>query len=422
MNLFISSAKIIDPTSKHHLQTKDIIIQNGKITGIGKDLKNKENFKEVTSKSLCVSPGWLDMFSYFADPGFEHKEDITTGIRAASAGGFTAVCCMPNTNPALHSKSEIEYVLNKAKGSIVDVMPLGAISRNCEGNDIAEIYDMKQAGAAAFSDGIHSSVSAGLMLRSLLYVKPFNGLVISHPDDKSIRNEGIVNEGKMSTVLGMTGIPPISEEIIVMRDINLAEYSDSRVHFAYVSSAGSLDLIKKAKTRGVKVTCSVSPYNLLLDDSLLSEYDTNYKVLPPLKNKSDQVHLIKGLKDGVIDVISSMHIPQDSESKNVEFDFAEFGMLGLETAYAMVKTALGEKIAEEIIVEKMAINPRKILQLDIPAMEQDAIANLTLFDNQEKWKFTASDIKSKSKNTPFVGHAFVGKVLGIVNHNQLHLN
>ncbi len=422
MNLFIRSARIIDPSSKHHLQIRDIVIERGIITQIGAKLKNDNGYKEAAATNLCVSPGWVDLFSYFADPGYEHKEDISSGIKAAAAGGFTAVCVMPNTKPALHSKSEIEYVVNKSRNAIVDVKPIGAVSRNCEGSDITEIYDMHKAGAAAFSDGINSSLSAGLMLRSLLYVKPFDGLIISHPDEHSIRNGGLVNEGVTSTMMGVSGIPAISEDLVVMRDLYLAEYTNSRVHFAFVSSPTALEQIRKAKARGLKVTCSVSPYNLLLEDEAVAGFDTNYKVLPPLKTKNEIKALLKAMQDDTIDAIASMHIPQDVESKKVEFDYAEFGMLGLETAYAVVNTSVGKKLGDEKIMEKLAVAPRKILNLPVPSIEKDAAACLTLFDNGAEWIFAERNIRSKSKNSPFIGMRFTGKVIGTVNNNQIHLN
>lgn len=422
MNLFVRSARIIDPASKHHLQIQDIIIEKGVIARIGSRLKNENHYREVEAKSLCISPGWMDMFSYFGDPGYEYKEDIFSGMRAAAAGGFTAVCVMPNTNPALHSKSEIEYVVSKAKGSMVEVKPIGAVSRNCEGSEITEIYDMHRAGAIAFSDGINSSLSAGLMLRSLLYVKPFGGLIISHPDEHSIRNGGLVNEGITSTMMGVPGIPAISEDLMVMRDLYLAEYTGSRVHFAFVSSPGALEQIRKAKARGVKVSCAVSPYNLLLEETAASSFDTNCKVLPPLKTRNEIKALMKALLDDTVDTISSMHIPQDVESKKVEFDYAGFGMLGLETAYAVVNTAVAGKLSDEKIVEKLAIAPRRILNQPLPSIEKDAKANLTLFDNSAEWIFTENHIRSKSKNSPFIGKKFTGRVVGVINNNQVYLN
>lgn len=422
MNLFIRSARIIDPASKHHLHTRDIIIERGIITQIGTKLKNDKGYKEAASRHLCVSPGWIDMFAHFCDPGFEHKEDVFSGIKAAAAGGFTTVCIMPNTKPALHSKSEVEYIISKSRGAVVDVKPIGAVSRDCEGRDITEIYDMHRAGAIAFSDGILSSLSAGLMLRSLLYVKPFGGLIISHPDERSIRGSGLVHEGAVSTMTGMPGIPAISEELMVARDLYLAEYAGSRVHFAYVSSPGSLELIRKAKAKGVQATCSVSPYNLLLHDEAVADFDTNYKTLPPLRAKNDVKALLKGLADGVIDTIASLHIPHDVESKKVEFDFADFGMTGLETAYAVANTALGEKGTDALLVEKMCFAPAKILGITPGTIAQNAKANITLFDHSAEWTPEEKNMQSKSKNTPFTGKQLKGKVLGVINNNQAHLN
>lgn len=422
MNLFIRSARIIAPASRHHLQTKDIVIERGVIAQIGSKLKNDKGYKEVASRNLCVSPGWVDMFTFFADPGYEHKEDIFSGIKAAAAGGFTTVCVMPNTNPALHSKSEVEYVSSKAKGAIVEVKPIGAVSRDCKGRDITEIYDMQRAGAIAFSDGILSSLSAGMMLRSLLYVKPFDGLIISHPDEGSIRGSGLVNEGAVSTLMGVPGIPAISEELMVVRDLYLAEYTGSRVHFAFISSPGSLQHIRKAKAKGIRVTCSVSPYNLLLHEEAVRDFDANYKTLPPLKTKSDAKALLKGLADGTIDTIASLHIPQDIESKKTEFDFADFGMLGLETAFAAATTALGKNADVELLVEKLCFAPAKILNIPTGVIAENEKANLTFFDPTLEWTFSEKQIHSKSKNTPFVGKQFTGKVLGVVNNNQVQLN
>jgi dihydroorotase len=422
MNILIRSARIIDPTSGFHNQVKDILIVKGKIASIGSKLSNDNKYREITGNGLCVSPGWLDMFCFLGDPGYESKEDIQTGTRAAAAGGFTAVCAMPNTKPAIHSKSEVEYVINRSRGNIVDVFPLGAVSYKCEGVDITEIYDMQNAGAIAFTDGIGSSLNAGLMQRALLYVKPFNGVIISHPFERSIAKNGLINEGVVSTSLGVPGIPDLAEELIIARDIYLAEYTNSRLHFAFVSTESSVDLIRKAKARGVQVTCSVSPYNLSLEDNLLEEYDTNLKVMPPLRSKADINALVKGVKDGTIDTIASLHIPQDCESKEVEFDHAEFCMTGLETAFALINTYAGKKLDAEVLTDKLAVQPRKVLGLDIPSIAENIAANITIFDTETEWTFTAKDIRSRSLNTPFVGQKFRGKVLGVINNGQVHIN
>ncbi|MDX2003503.1 MAG: dihydroorotase [Chitinophagales bacterium] len=422
MNIILRSATIIDPSSKYHLQQKDISIIQGRIAAIGNSLPADKNCQEINSPQLCVSPGWLDMFTFQGDPGYESKEDIESGTKAAASGGFTGICAMPNTKPALHSKSEIEYVINKAKDKMVEVYPIGAVSYKCEGNDITEMHDLHQAGAVAFSDGIHSWLNPGLMLRSLLYVKPFDGLIISHPHEYSLAKNGLMNEGVVSTSMGVPGIPNIAEELIVARDIYLAEYSGSKVHFAYISTEGSVELVRQAKKRGVRVSCSVSAYNLAYDDSVLQDYDTNLKVMPPLRSKTDNAALLKGLKDGTIDSISSVHIPQDIESKEVEFDHAEFGMIGLETAFALVNSAIGKKLDLSGLVTALSVQPRKLLGLEIAPLETDAPANLTIFDPSVEWTFTEKDIRSKSSNTPFVGKRLKGKVLGIVNKGQSYWN
>lgn len=422
MDILLKDAKIIYPGASLNGKVQDILIKRGKIEQIGKNLKPEGKTQVITGKALTVSPGWVDMFSFLADPGLEQKEDIGTGIKAAAAGGFTATCCMPNTQPPLDSKSGIEYVINKAMGKAVDVYPIGALSEKCQGSDITEMYDMHQAGAIAFSDGVNSAISSGLTLRSLQYVKPFDGVIITHPNDKSISRNGQIHEGEMSTVLGMTGIPSLSEELTVQRDIELLQYTESRLHFAFVSTAGAVERIKKAKAAGLNVTCSVSPYNLGLTDAELESYDSNYKVMPPLRSKADCNALIKGLKDGTIDTIASCHIPHDTECKNLEFDLADFGMIGFETAYALANTLVGKKLDQETLVQKLAIAPRGILGLELPDFEVGSKANITIFDAEETWTFTKQDIKSRSKNTPFVGREFTGKIKGIVNNGIAMIN
>lgn len=422
MDILLKAARIIYPGSKLHGKKQDLLIRRGKLEQVGANIKAPEKATVIKGKDLCVSPGWVDLCSFLGDPGLEHKEDIKTGIKAAASGGFTATCCMPNTYPAIDSKSGVEYVINKAKGEVVDVYPVGAISERCEGKDITEMYDMNQAGAVSFSDGINSGISSGLTLRSLLYVKAFNGFVMLHPNDKSITRNGQVHEGVVSTRLGMQGIPSITEELTIQRDLQLLEYTDSRMHIAYVSAEESVDHIKKAKKQGLRVSCSITPYNLALTDELVADYDSNYKVMPPLRSKNDIKALIKGLKDGTIDTISSFHIPQDTESKDLEFDLADFGMLGFETAYALVNTHAGDKLGQELLVEKLAINPRRILGQELPELAVGEKLNITIFDAAETWTFTKQDIRSRSKNTPFVGTEFKGRVKGVVNNGTAQLN
>ncbi len=422
MNYLIRSATIIDPRSAYHLTRKDLLIERGIITKIGAKIANPKKYKEVKSKQLHVSLGWVDMVSQFNDPGLEHKEDLLSGTAAAAAGGFTHVCTMPNTEPVVDSKSQVEYILNKTRDTLTAVHPIGAVSLHAKGEEITEIYDMRNSGAIAFSDGVESGLSAGLTLRSLQYVKPFNGLLITMPDDHSLRISGQMNEGEMSTLLGMKGIPELGETIVVKRDLDLLQYTDSRLHFGYISAIESVDLIKKAKKTGQQVSCSIPAYLLAWDEEVLGEYDTNYKVLPPLRDKATIKKLIAGLKDGTIDTIASFHLPQDIESKEREFDTADFGMIGLQTTYALVNEVAGKQLGQEVIVDKLSTKPREILNLPETTIEEGVEADLTLFDPSVEWTFNKEDNRSKSANYPAFGATYTGKVIGSIHRNQIHLN
>jgi len=420
MNLIIKQAKIVDPTSSHHGKIVDIHISNGRIISIGKNLKAK-GAREVALPQLHVSPGWVDIFADFADPGFEFRETISSGAKAAAAGGFTTVCVMPNTNPVVDQKAVVEYIIQKAKGLPVTVLPLGSITRNAEGKELAEMYDMKLSGAVAFTDGKNPVQSSGLLVKALQYIKSFNGVIIQVPDDRSINPHGVVNEGITSTQMGLPGRPDIAEEIAVAGNIKLAAYAESGLHFTGVSTEASLKLIKDAKQKKLDITCSVTPYHLVFCDEDITTYDTNLKVNPPLRNKKDRKALQKAVEEGLVDCIASHHIPQDKDHKIVEFEYAKNGMLSLQTVYAALNTTLPD-VTQERWIELLAINPRKILNLDIPSIEEGNIASITLFNPQEEWVLDQGAVLSISKNTPFIGKAFKGKPLGIYHNNQLVLN
>lgn len=417
MRIFIKSARIIDPASIWNGQVKSILIENGKITNIGEAGITAEADQSIL-EGVHVSPGWLDFQVSFGDPGFEYKEDIESGTAAAAKGGYTGVVVMPSTLPVIQSKSQVDYLKNKATGA-VDVFPVGALSQDLEGKEITEMYDMFQSGAVAFSDDKKSVVNSGLMLRALLYSKNFNGIIFSFPDDRNISNKGMMNEGLNSTLLGLKSIPTLAEEIMVNRDIFLAEYSDSRLHFSSVSSKKSVELIRQAKKRGVKITAAVSPHQLFFDDNALHGFDTNFKVNPPLRSKEDIEALIEGLVDGTIDVISSDHRPEDIEMKLREFDHASFGVIGLESSFGALNTILKDRLSLEMIIEKISINPRKILNLPAVTVKEGASANLTIFHPDQHWTFSTGDIRSKSSNTPFIGVDLKGKPLAIINKGYL---
>jgi len=414
MNLLIKSATIIDPNSPFHKKIADVLIEKGIITQIAAEIEADAEVFEADGAYL--SPGFFDLNCNIGEPGLETKEDIYTGTRAAAAGGFTGIALMPNTSPPVHSKSEIEYIVNRSKKNLVDIYPLGAISHKREGKDLAEMYDMYLSGAKAFTDGNRPVQDAGLMERALLYTQGFDGLVFSYPEDTAIAGKAKVNEGEVSTLLGMKGIPPLAEELMIARDLYLAEYTGSRIHFSTISTTRSVELIREAKRKGIEVTCDVAVYHLVLTDEALLGFDSLYKVKPPLRTQDDVDALIAGLYDGTIDAIVSQHTPHEVEFKNVEFEVADFGMTGLQTAFSL---AIRAGLEIEMIVQKMAINPREILNIDVPLIAEGKEANLVLLDPELEWEYNKKNNRSKSYNSPFIGHNLTGKVLLTLNNNQL---
>lgn len=418
MNLLIKQATVIDSTSPHNGRVVDILIEKGVITQIKKSIVPEKGIKTIEAEGLHVSAGWLDMQVNFCDPGYEHKETLSNGLRSAAKGGFTSVCLMSGTNPPLHNKAQIEYVANRAKDNLVDVLPIGTLSHNQEGKDLSEMYDMKLSGAAAFSDYKKTTKDAGLILRALQYSQNINSFIITHCDDKTISHDGLVNEGVMSTKLGLKGIPALAEEIMLQRNIQILEYTGGKMHIPTISTKGSVELIKKAKAKKLNITCGVAAYNLLLDDSELEGFDTNHKVNPPLRTKDDIDALKKGIADGTIDVIVSDHNPQDIESKDLEFDHADNGMVGLESCFGVLNAALSSKLSLENIVDTLTKNPRIILGVDSVSIKEGTEANLTLFNPTKKYVFEKSHIIASNKNSGFIGKELKGEVIGVFNKNS----
>ena len=414
MNLLIKSATISDPGSPYFQQVTDVLIENGQIVKIGKGIESDGEVFDARGKQL--SPGFFDLNCNIGELGLETKEDLKTGTQAAAAGGFTGLALMPNTQPPAHSKSEIEYLVNRAKNNLVDIYPLGAISFKREGKDLAEMYDMYQHGAMAFTDGNRPVQDAGLMERALLYTKGFDALVLSYPEDTAIAGKAKVHEGEVSTLLGMKGIPALAEELMVARDLYLAEYTGSKIHFTTISTERSVSLIREAKKKGIPVTCDVAVHHLLLTDQVLLGFDSQYKVKPPLRTKKDVKALLAGLKDGTIDAITSQHTPHEVEFKDVEFEIAEYGMISLQTAFSI---ALAAGLSSATIIEKMAIKPRKILGVEAAMIAEGNTANLVIFDEKAEWTFDKENNRSKSYNSPFIGHKLKGTILLTVNNNQV---
>lgn len=416
MLLLLKNTRIIGAKSEKRPQ--DILIRDGVIEAIGENLRAEKGAEIWESPNACVSPGWFDAGIQACDPGYEHREDLHSAARAAAAGGFTAVASFPNTNPAIHSKSEVLYVKNKTAGSPVTFYPVGALSQGCEGKDLAELFDMHSAGAIAFSDGRKAVQDAGLLLRALQYAKAFNGLIFNEPHHKTIAAGGQMHEGVISTSLGLKGVPALAEEIMVQRDLSLVEYAKGRLHLHLLSTARSVALVRAAKKAGLPVTASVAVANLCFTDEKLADFDSNWKLLPPLRSQADADALLEGLNDGTIDFICSNHTPWDEEAKNLEFPYAEFGMTGLETAFALCRTHLNKKLSVSDLIEKLVVAPRRVLGLPVPEIKPGARAELTVFDPEAEWVFGEKDIRSKSRNTPFIGQQLKGKVFGIVNNRQ----
>lgn len=419
MKLLIKQARIVDPTSPFHGQRTDLLIENGIIQEIG-NIKAHDGIHQVSSDDLFVSPGWVDSFSNFADPGFEYKETLETGAEAAAAGGFTDVLIIPNTHPVIHNKAGVEYTLHKSRNLKTTIHPIGSVTRNAEGKELAEMYDMKSNGAVAFSDGLNCIQSSGLMIKALQYIKAFSGVLIQLPDDKTINPQGLINEGILSTQLGLPGKPAIGEELMVARDIALAEYAESKLHLTAVSTKNSINLIAEAKSKKIAVSTAVTPYHLYFCDEDLQGYDTNLKVNPPLRGREDRASLQEAVRNGIIDCIASHHLPHETDSKVIEFEYAQYGMIGLETTYAVLNTSVNG-LTPERTVELLSSNPRKIFNLPIPTIAVGKEARLTLFDPSVEWTLTKSDLRSRSSNSPFIGKRLKGKVIGTIHPNATTL-
>jgi len=424
MNVLIKSARIIDSNSKHHNTICDVFVKNGKIDKISKNISSCQESiangteMEYSAENLHLSPGWFDLHANFGEPGYEQKETLQSGSNAALKGGFTGVMLMPNTNPAIDNKSMIKFIQNSTKGNIIDIYPAANLTKNGEGNDIVEMHDMCSAGCLAFTDD-KNSVSRNEVLKiAMLYSNDCNALIMNYPNDNSIANDGYMHEGVTSTKLGLKGIPSLAEEMMIDRDLNLLEYTNSRFHLSYLSTAKSTKKVKEAKAKGLKITADVALHNLFLTEDAINNFDTRYKVMPSLRTKDDNTALINALIDGTIDVISTDHTPQNEENKKIEFDNAANGIIGLETAFGLLGKYILPKIKLDIIIEKIAINPRKTLNLPKLKIQEGETANITLFNPDLEWEFKVTDIKSKSVNTPFTGEVLKGKALAVYNNGQ----
>ena len=417
MKIIIRETKIIDPKSSFHNQIVDVKINDGMIEEIGKNLVSSVDFEEITIAGLHISQGWFDTSVSLGEPGFEDRETISNGLNVAARSGFTAIALQPNSFPVIDNQSQIQFVKQKASNSATDLYPIGALTKNSEGTDLAELFDMKNSGAIAFGDYNKNTSNANLLKIGLQYVQDFDGLVIAFCQDEKIKGNGVANEGIVSTRLGLKGIPSLAEELLVARNLFLLEYTGGKLHIPTISTAKSAALIKDAKAKGLKVSCSVAVHNLVLTDEKLDGFDTRYKVSPPLRTETDRKALIEAVLDNTIDVITSDHNPMDVEHKKMEFDLAKNGTIGMESAFGALLTIL----PIEKIIEKLT-SGKSIFQVKSSEIKVGSEANITLFTTAEKWVFGKENILSKSKNSAFLGTDILGKVVGICNNKKIILN
>ena len=418
MSTLLKNATIIDTTSPYHNQKKDILISNGKLEKIANSIPNKDNYTVIELENLYISCGWFDASVSLGEPGFEERETIKHGLEVAAKSGFTSIAVNSNTNPVIDSKSDDEFLISKAFNSATKLYPIAALTKDSDGLEISEMYDMQQSGAIAFGDYNKSIENDNLMKIALLYAQNFDGLVLSFPKNNSIAGEGIANEGINSTKLGLKGNPALAEHIQISRDLFLLEYTGGKLHIPTISTAKSVSLIKEAKKKGLKVTCSVAAHHLVLTDDELHAFDSNFKTNPPLRTKDDVKALQKGVETGVIDIITSDHNPIDIEHKKVEFSEAKDGVIGLESAFGAVNSVLD--LAD--FISCFTSKPKAIFGIENHSIQEGNLADITLFNPEIETIFTSKDILSTSKNSAFINKKLKGKVYGVFANNQLIIN
>ncbi len=418
MKVLFKSVKVVDKHSKWNGQQVDVLISSGKVEKIAKKIA-VSNIKSYEFKNACISPSFIDMNASIPDPGMEHREDLNSGLNAAANGGFSHVALMPQQNPTVQDKSGVEFIKSKTEKHICQPLIIGAMSKNREGKEMTEMYDMQLAGAVAFSDADKAVQDAGLMSRCLLYAKGINSFIMSFPEDYSLSLGAKMNEGVMSTLLGMKGNPSLSEELMIARDLYIAEYQNAKIHFSNISSARSIELIKAAKKKGINVTADVAIHHLCYDENILEEFDTNFKLRPPLRTKQDVNALKAALKEGVIDAISSQHTPIEKEGKEVEFEVAKYGMISFQTFLPQLLSLVGKNLSLEDLIDAITARPRSIFSLESVYVEEGSAAEFCIYDTDAKWKFDEESNLSKSVNSNLYKQELKGMVLALCANNQL---
>jgi len=417
--LLLRNATVVDPFKNETYKT-DILLEKGWIKSIGQSVDPKivNNIEDL--KGLYIAPGFVDLHVHLREPGHEDEETIATGVRAALAGGFTKICCMPNTNPAIDTKEAVRFIYRQAENLLADVYPIAAITKGRQGAELTEMVDLSQAGAVAFSDDGTPLKNSQIMRYALEYSKMTGKPIINHAEDVDLKAEGLMHEGIVSTQLGLPGNPGLAEELMIYRDLQLAKLTGARLHVPHVSTANSVELIRKAKATGINVTAEATPHHFSLTDEYMRTFDANGKVAPPLRTENDRQAVIAGLKDGTIDAIATDHAPHTIDTKETTLDLASYGMIGLETAFALAMTNLvhAEHLTLLQLIKLLTVNPATILNLPLAKLEEGAEANLTVFDPKEWWVFSRKNIYSRSQNTPFIGAELTGRIKGVITKSH----
>ena len=419
MSTLLRKVRVVDPASAVHGAVVDLRIDaKGMIAAIGEGLEASSDDRLIEAEDLHASPGWFDHYAHFRDPGEEHKEDLESGAAAAAQGGFTAVALLPDTEPACDDKSAVAYVRKRGMDLPVRLHPYGAITQGLKGRELTEMHDLRDAGAIAFAEGHRPIRHAGMLLRALRYTQPMDGLVCSMPLDLDLVGKAVVHEGLEATRLGMAGMPYLAETLMLQRDLSILRYAGGRLHIPLLSSAEGVGLVRAAREEGLMVTAAVAAYQLLLDDRELDGYDANVKVMPPLRSQSDREALIEAVMDGTIGAVCSHHAPQHLDDKQVEFEYAGYGIAGLETTYASLRTALGDRATPELCCKLLGQQPRQWYGLPQPRIEAGQEAELSLFQPNKAWTPAPAQSRSKARNNPLFGRTLTGRVYGIYARGQ----
>ncbi|NMM50272.1 dihydroorotase [Marinigracilibium pacificum] len=418
MNFIIKSALLLNPGHGFNGEKVDVQIKNGKIENIGTDLSD-DKAEVINAENCILSMGYADLRSSFCDPGLEHKETLASGREAAVSGGFTHVMVIPDTNPPIQSKNDVNYILSGNKSSLVQLYPMVAVTLGLKGEELTEMLDLNNAGAKVFGDGDHPVWNTDILVKSLQYLQKVDGLLVNKPCDQWLSKFGQMHEGKVSTSLGMKGIPVLAETLMINRDIELLRYAGGKLHFSTISSKESVEIIREAKKDGLNISCDVAVHNLLYTDEENVSFDSNYKVDPPLRSEEDRKALVEGVKDGTIDCIVTDHHPHDPESKNLEYDLADFGITGLQTAISQL-WQIKEEIGEERLIDAITIQPRRLMSVENTGLEIGAVADLTIFDPNFEWEFDDASNKSLSKNSPLFNTLVKGKVRTVIFGKQIY--